>query len=75
MDEESNGSEEPNRTNKILLSILERLDKLETKSVDTSVDQASKSESSAPVSEQTTSSSSDSATGSARCFEYDNKFS
>ena len=41
---------------------MERLDKLETKSVDTGVDQASKFESSAPVSEQTTSSSSDSAT-------------
>ena len=51
MDEEFNGSEEPNLTNKILESILERLDKLETKSVDTGVDQASKSESSAPVSE------------------------
>ena len=54
MDEEFNGSEEPNLTNKILESILERLDKLESK--------ASKSESSAPVIEQTTSSSSDSAT-------------
>ena len=67
MDEEFNGSEEPNLTNKILESILERLDKLETKLVDTGVDQASKSESSAPVGEQKTSSSSssDSATGSA----------
>ena len=67
MDEEFNGSEEPNLTNNILESILERLDKLETKSVDTGVDRASKSESSAPVSEQTksSSSSSDSATGSA----------
>ena len=60
MDEEFNGSEEPNLTNKILESILECLDKLETKSVHTGVDQASKSESSAPVSEQTTSSSSSS---------------
>ena len=65
MDEEFNGTEEPNLTNKILESILERLDKLETKSVDTGVVQASKSESSASVNEQTTSSSNDCATGNA----------
>ena len=37
MDKEFNSSEEPN--SKILESVLERLDKLETKSVDTGVDQ------------------------------------